>query len=257
MIILIAESKTMTDCSSIVARPSYMNHTPLCEREADRIMEYLNGFDTGELAERIGISATLAQSMKKKIFEFPNKTTGEVSLKAFTGVVFKSLSPSSLSADALEAARKNLRIISSLYGWLRPDDIIKPYRLEFKGKTAPCGKSLQAFWRKNVTEALCNCMTQSGCHEILNLMPADASKCIDWKSLPKGTDVWKIDFVVLKEGKEKTPDAGKLKRLRGTILRQILTEGITDIYGITQIDSDMYVYDKIDCKNHSIRFISA
>ena len=233
MIILIAESKTMTDCSSIIARRSYMNHTPLFEREAEHIMEYLNGLDTGELAERIGISATLAQSMKKKIFEFPNKTTGEVSLKAFTGVVFKSLSPSSLSPDALKAARKNLRIISSLYGWLHPDDIIKPYRLEFKGKTAPCGKSLQAFWKKNVTEALCDCMTKAGCH------------------------VWKIDFVVFKEGKEKTPDAGKLKRLRGTILRQILTEGITDIYGITQIDSDMYVYDKIDCKNHSIRFISA
>ncbi len=108
-----------------------------------------------------------------------------------------------------------------------------------------------------MTEALCDCMTKAGCHEILNLMPADAAKCIDWKLLPKGTDVWKIDFVVFKEGKEKTPDAGKLKRLRGTILRQILTEGITDIYGITQIDSDMYVYDKIDCKNHSIRFISA
>lgn len=161
MIILIAESKTMTDCSSIIARRSYMNHTPLFEREAEHIMEYLNGLDTGELAERIGISATLAQSMKKKIFEFPNKTTGEVSLKAFTGVVFKSLSPSSLSPDALKAARKNLRIISSLYGWLHPDDIIKPYRLEFKGKTAPCGKSLQAFWKKNVTEALCDCMTKS------------------------------------------------------------------------------------------------
>lgn len=110
MIILIAESKTMTDCSSIVARQSYMNHTPLFEREAEHIMEYLNGLDTGELAERIGISATLAQSMKKKIFEFPNKTTGEVSLKAFTGVVFKSLSPSSYHQMRL---RQHARILES------------------------------------------------------------------------------------------------------------------------------------------------
>lgn len=224
---------------------------------ANTEMEYLDKFSVAELAQKIGISVALAQSMKKMIFEFPNKSLGEPALYAYTGIVFKALESASLSRSAILNANKNLRIISSLYGWLRPDDIIKSYRLEFKCKANPESISMFNYLKPEVTSALSKYLEANNCCEILDLMPADAAKCIDWKSLKANTKVWKVDFVETINGIEKTPNAGKLKKLRGTLLRQILSENIDNISSLADLESEDYIYDKTDSKNHRIRFITA
>lgn len=257
MLILIAESKTMTACSNRIQNSALNKHKPMLDTAANAEMEYLDKFSVAELAPKIGISVALAQSMKKMIFEFPNKSLGEAALYAYTGVVFKALEPASLSPSAILNANKNLRLISSLYGWLRPDDIIKSYRLEFKCKANPESIPTYNYLKPEITSALSVYLEANHCCEILDLMPADAAKCIDWKSLKTGTKVWKVDFVETIDGIEKTPNAGKLKKLRGTLLRQILSENIYNITSLADLESEDYIYDKTDSKNHRIRFITA
>ena len=257
MLILIAESKTMNDCSQPIDSDELKIHRPLFDNIAGALMEELGKLSIQELSQRIGISNTLAQATRRMIFEFPNKHTGDHALNAYTGVVFKALKPETLPAGAKNKADKHLRIISSIYGWLNPYDIIKPYRMEFKCKVTPELTPVYNYWKKDIISALCSYVKENKYTEILDLMPGDAAKCIDWKTVRQHADVWKISFEEIVEGRLKTPNAGKLKKLRGTLLRQILTEDIKDISDLSSIENDNYIYEETDPINRRIRFLTA
>ena len=142
MLILIAESKTMADEQRHVSPETFAAHTPTREQQATFIMNGLEKLSQSELAAETGLSTTLATRLRRMIYEFPNKALGMKTIEAFTGVVFKAFDYDSLTADEKERTNDEVRVISSLYGFLRPDDIIKPYRLDFTAKAAPGGKKL-------------------------------------------------------------------------------------------------------------------
>lgn len=240
MLTLIAESKTMTPCSNAVGIQDWENHKPCFDNIADKLMEDYSHLSVDELSEEIGITLNLARSMQKMIYEFPNKRFGEAAIEAYTGVVFKALDPKTLLDHARMLANHKVRIISSLYGWLRPDDIIKAYRMDFTSKNAEKEGNMTKFWKKDVTLELGRYLRDTHCNEILDLLPADASKCIDWKLIKRFAKVWKVDFVESSGEKVKTPHAGKLKTLRGKLLRQILTENIKSADELRRIDSTDY-----------------
>lgn len=244
MLTLIAESKTMAPEKDVEAGLR-ARHIPCGEKTASEIIDSLKDLTVGELAEQLGLSPTLAVKMKKMCYEFGYKATGNCAVEAYTGVVFKALDYTSLSDEAKDRCNREVAIISSLYGWLRPEDIIKSYRLDFTSKpegTPAEGRCLNAFWRADVTKQLVKTLQAQGITEILNLMPADAAKCIDWKLVKRFAKVWKVDFQeMLDGGKTKTPNAGRLKTLRGTLLRQILEEDIRDSRGVTRTVSPHYV----------------
>ena len=244
MIILIAESKTMKTSEQPVAADAYTAHRPLYVDVAERIMWGLSGLSLDELAAETKLPLSLAAKMQKYIYDFDCKLTGNLAINAFTGVVFKALDYNSLTGEASTRCNSQVRIVSSLYGWLRPDDIVKTYRLDFTARpeTEPVdGRSINRFWRMDVTKALVRELQEQGSTEILNLLPGDASDCIDWKLVKRFAKVWKVDFrePVGDEG-YKTPPAGRLKTLRGKLLRQILTEGITTATALQRISSSDY-----------------
>ena len=218
--------------------------TPLYEATAAEIMNSLANLTVAELSAMLKLSGSLAAKMRKMVYEFDYKATGFSAIDAFTGVVFRALDYSSLSPDAAERCGKSVRIISSLYGWLKPTDVIKPYRLDFtshleEGPSA--GKALNSFWKMDVTKALVKMLDDSHEGEILNLLPADAAKCIDWKLVKRFAKVWKADFKEYREnGTMKTPTAERLKALRGTLLRQILEEDIRDADALRHVACDAY-----------------
>ena len=246
MLILIAESKTMKTEERPVTPQSWSMHAPADEKRAERIMDTLADLTVPELASRLKLSGSLAVKMHKMVYEFKNKALGIEAIDAYTGVVFKALRFDELSAAAKRECIEDVRIISSLYGFLRPDDIIKPYRLDFtaKGEWGGSGveKTLAAFWKQYATIQLVNKLNDGNYTEILDLLPGDAGKCIDWKITKRFAKVWKVDFVELQEGGvRKTPNAGKLKTMRGELLRQILEEGVKTVAEVKQLASDHYV----------------
>lgn len=239
MITLIAESKTMAEPEITVSQADLETHCPVGENTANEVMSRVAQMTAQEIASAIKISPALAAKVARMAYEFPNKSTGLRAIEAFTGVVFKEFDYLSLSNEEKKATEENVRIISTLYGWLRPSDIIKPYRFDFTTHLAPDDRTFSEYWRKDVTIQLVKELQAYGETDILNLLPADAAKCIDWKLVKRFAKVWKVDFKELKDGGNwKTPHAGKLKALRGELLRAIITKNITNPTGVLSVETD-------------------
>ena len=259
MIILIAESKTMLPSEKEVDGAVFEAHTPLCEEKAAEIMESLRNLTVSDLMAQTGLSSSLALKMQKMIYEFGFKATGNRAIDAFTGVVFKALDYPHLSREAKERCDAQVRIISSLYGWLRPDDIVKTYRLDFTSRLEEgpsAGKAMNLFWRADVTKLLVKSLENSGEKEILNLLPTDAAKCVDWKLVKHFAKVWKVDFQEVQDGDRlKTPNASRLKTLRGYLLRQILDEDIKKVESLLHTVSNHYVCEGTPDYPDHLRFL--
>lgn len=256
MLILIAESKTMAPCCRDIPAAKLQHHTPLFEAEAAAIMRSLDDFDNAELCRKIKISQAMVANLRRMAYEFPNKSTGIQAIEAFTGVVFKAFDYPALTSDGQRRCCDSVRIISSVYGWLRPDDIIKDYRMDFATRLAPDGGSMNGWWRGRVTEQLFAELRDSGCRDILDLMPADAAKCIDRKQLPPDIRVWKAVFRSVDGPAVHTPHAGRLKTLRGLLLRQIISEGINAPAGLLTLSTPDYMAEP-EPEGDSIIFTTA
>lgn len=218
MYYLIAESKTMERHERSVKSEEYASHTPVYEAMADELMDSMRNLDANGLASRIKVSVKLACDIHRMIYNFPDKSRGIEAIRAFTGVVFRQLHPDSYDEAALDFLDNRVRIISSLYGWLRPTDIIKPYRLDF-GVSAPDGMTLKKLWRPKVTAALIKEIRVTGDTAVVSLLPKDASDCIDWKLVKNFAHVYHIGFKTPDSHTTmKTPASGRLKELRGIML---------------------------------------
>ena len=224
--ILIAESKTMASAETEVSREELRAPTP------------------EQLAAEAGITLRLAASLRRMIYEFPNKTTGLRAIEAFTGVVFRQLGVAGYDAGQRAFLQDNVRIVSSLYGWLRPDDIVKPYRFDFKSHVAPLGETLMKYWKKDVTIALAQELRAKGDTVIIDLLPSDAAKCVDWKLIKRFANVYKVDFKMY-DGTDvmKTPNAGRLKELRGRLLDLIIRNGLSSPADIATLESPDFMPD--------------
>ena len=227
MRILIAESKTMRGCDTPVQSETYRLHRPELDTIATHFMRDWCKWPLDEISSAFKISASLAAEVKRMAYEFPNKATGCKALESFTGVVFKALDYSSLSDQHKQVADSSVNIISSLYGLLRGDDIVKPYRLDYTTRVAPTGEAMSAYWKRIITPMLLDSMRHCGETEILDLMPADAAKCLDWRMIKRETRVVKVDFRSIHDGGTlKTPHSTLLKTLRGRLLRDIIESDI-------------------------------
>lgn len=245
MLVLIAESKTMAPCTSRVSPQLFERHRPALESLACDVMRRMESMTVDELAMKVKISVPMARKLRHLIYDFPYKESGCAAIDAFTGVVFKAFEPSSLNAEERERTNRCVGIISSLYGWLRPDDIIKPYRFDFTTQLAPDGRSLAAFLMQKVTDCVLSWIENEKDYDVLNLLPGDAARCIDWQRVEKVAKVWKADFREIQAGGAiKTPNSNRLKILRGKLLRQIITDSIATPQQLMTVETESYVAEK-------------
>lgn len=258
MLILIAESKTMTPCDGTVSAEEYNCHRPVLGEQADALMDALRRRTVDALARDVKISGNMARRLQQMIYDFPHKHAGSKAIEAFTGVVFKAFRYAALTDVERSRTAGCVRIISSLYGWLRPDDVIKSYRFDFTTHLAPDGDTFASYWRKDVTACLLQWLDANGCDEVLNLLPADAARCIDWKAIEGKAAVLKADFKEIQSGGlTRTPNAGRLKTLRGELLRQIICENVTSLSALAGLESDHYMAESVQDIPGVIAFATA
>ena len=232
----------MAACDGSVTPEQYALHRPALDTQAGSIMESLRGMNAGELAAAVKRSLPMARRLVRMIYDFPDKRLGGEAIEAFTGVVFRAFGYRSLDDDARRRACGHVRIVSSLYGWLRPDDIVKPYRFDFTTALAPGGRNFAAYWREYVTGCLLDELEACGATEVLNLLPGDAARCIDWKRVGAAATVWKADFREAVAGETfRTPNSNRLKTLRGELLRQIVCDGISSAGQLMTAVGDNYI----------------
>ncbi len=245
MIVLIAESKTMRLRQPEVSPAQYDAHRPEGESIANEIIWNLRESSATEIMDMLGVSESLAYECRKMIYGFPDKLSGLSAIDAFTGVVFRHLAPNNLDENDIDYAENHMRIVSSLYGILKPSEIIKPYRLDYTAKAAPGDVPLYRFWRQKCTETLLSVLSNAGENEVLDLLPADAARMFDWKAVKNRSEVKTVSFMELVEnGKTRTPRANRLKELRGKMLRCIIKNRTADLSSLKQLRHDDFIFSE-------------
>lgn len=159
----------------------------------------------------------------------------------FDGDVYWGLDAKTMDDDALVYAQSHLRILSGLYGLLRPMDAIQPYRLEMGTKIKNArGASLYDFWGSRIAETLDEDMSGHSDKTVVNLASDEYFKAVDQDTLPG--QVITASFLNVKDG-----EARKLmyhvKFARGLMARWIMENRIDRAEGLKDFNSDGYAFD--------------
>ena len=150
-----------------------LNSQPIYGRESNQLIKTLRTFEPFEVASLMKISDKLADLNHKRYVEWRNKpaeSKTRPAALAFKGDVYQGLEAQSFNDNDLKFAQRHLRILSGLYGLLRPLDVIQPYRLEMgtKLKTSK-GQNLYDYWGTKLTNGLNEALKESKEGTLVNL----------------------------------------------------------------------------------------
>ncbi|MBE0489888.1 MAG: peroxide stress protein YaaA [Halomonas sp.] len=196
------------------------------------------------LSELMGISDKLAALNAARFTEWHTPFSSEnakPAAQAFQGDVYAGLEADTFNDDDNAFAQEHLRILSGLYGLLRPLDLIQPYRLEMGTKLAnPTGRDLYAFWKGTLTDELDRAVAQSGRPVLVNLASNEYFKAIDAKRLQARviTPVFKDE----KNGKLKIISF-YAKKARGLMAAWMIRERLDDPERLKDFDLAGYAYN--------------
>jgi cytoplasmic iron level regulating protein YaaA (DUF328/UPF0246 family) len=214
---------------------------PRFEAQAAQLAAGAAKLSRKRLGELMHISDSLAELNAARFRDFQD---GEYrpAIYAFAGDVYAGFEVHSLDHEAVLFAQDHLRILSGLYGLLRPLDAIRPYRLEMGTKWAPGrAKDLYGFWKDEVAKELERDLGESGSQAIINLASKEYWRAAE-KHLPAECRLIEIDF------REQGPSGLRFntfaaKRARGMMARFICEHRLDDPESLKAFDSDGYAYD--------------
>lgn len=218
--------------------PTHLDDSLLLIKEARKI-------GVEDLRELMTISENIATLNvdRFKSFETPfTLENAKQALYAFKGDVYSGISAVQYSKEDLDYAQDHLRMLSGLYGALRPLDLIQPYRLEMKTKLKnPRGDNLYQFWGERITESINETLQSHQEKTLINLASNEYFKSIKPKLL-KGR-LLTINFKEVKDGKTRVI-AIFAKRARGMMTDYILRNRIEYSEKIKDFDVAGYQYSE-------------
>ena len=213
---------------------------PYFKKNVDELVSVVRELSLKELENLMDISTNLAELNKKRFREFGNQQKKAAAF-AFAGDTYKGLSVENLEKNDLEFAQKHLRIISGLYGLLRPLDEIEPYRLEMGSKLkGKHGSSLYEYWGNKISEHLNQHAKTIGSEILVNCASNEYFNAIDTNNL--SLKVVTPIFMESKDGKEKIISF-YAKNARGAMARFIIQNRLQSERDLKKFDLDGYVYN--------------
>jgi cytoplasmic iron level regulating protein YaaA (DUF328/UPF0246 family) len=212
--------------------------------ESEKLLLKLRKLKPKEVSDLMGISANLGQLNYERFQTWQQPFTpdnAKQAVLAFSGDVFQGLDASSLSEAKLLKLQSKLRILSGLYGVLKPLDLMQPYRLEMGTKLkVQRSADLYAFWKTKITPKIKVALEESGSKVLINLASNEYYKSIDTKKL--GAEIITPQFKDYKNGKYKMISFFA-KKARGLMTRFILENDINEIENLQAFDLDGYAYN--------------
>ncbi len=225
---------------------------PYFKKNADELVSVVRELSLKELENLMDISTNLAELNKKRFIEFGNQQK-KAAVFAFAGDTYKGLSVENLEKNDLEFAQKHLRIISGLYGLLRPLDEIEPYRLEMGSKLrGKHGSSLYEYWGNKISENLNQHAKTIGTEILVNCASNEYFNAIDTNNL--SLNVITPVFMESKNGKEKIISF-YAKNARGAMARFIIQNRLQSEEDLKKFDLDGYVYNTEKSREGKLVFI--
>lgn len=235
MLILLSPSKTLDESPLPDDHPAT---TPRLRPDADQLAGQLRDLTPQELQSLMGISERLAALNHRRYLDYaPSPEAGKPALRTFNGDVYRSLPVARYTPDDLAHAQDRVRILSGLYGLLRPLDRVQPYRLEMGTRLAnPRGDNLYDFWGDRITDLLnddLDALPDDEPRIVLNLASNEYFRAVNTEKL-RG----RLVKPVFKEWKR---DRYKViaiyaKRARGAMMDWIIRERVDDLEGLRDFE---------------------
>jgi cytoplasmic iron level regulating protein YaaA (DUF328/UPF0246 family) len=244
MIAVISPAKTLdyeTPLPSVRAtRPRLEDAATALARSAARLTQK-------RLSALMKISAPLAKLNADRFRDFADAPE-RPALYAFAGDVYTGLDAHSLPEAALPFAQDHLRMLSGLYGLLRPLDAMRPYRLEMGTRWAPRHDRLTDWWGGRIADLLAADLAAEGSGTVLNLASQEYWAAVDGR-LPAGTRVISVDF---RDGDRFV--SFHAKKARGMMARWLVEHRVADADDMRAFDSDGYRFVAADSEPDRWRF---
>ncbi len=180
MLIIISPAKTL-DYDSELLNGSYS--TPDFLNQSEQLLEKLRTFSPDDISQLMSLSPKLAALNAKRYLNWHQPFTPDnarPAIYAFKGDVYEGFDVKSHSVDDINWAQQHLRILSGLYGLLRPLDLMQPYRLEMGTKLSnQKGDNLYDFWKSTITDALNQQLATSQSEYLINLASNEYSNAVN------------------------------------------------------------------------------
>lgn len=215
--------------------------------QAEPLVERLRALSSAQLMALMALSPALAELNVERFAAWRERHTAHNSraaLLAFNGDVYEGLDARSLPVEVIERAQQQLRILSGLYGVLRPLDRIQPYRLEMgRALHNPAGATLYAYWGDQLAAAIERQARRLQAPWVLNLASQEYARAALRPTLK--TPV--ID-VVFEDDQGQGPRVISFfaKRARGLMARHVLVHAVQDLDGLRAFDAEGYRFQSAE-----------
>lgn len=212
--------------------------------ESDILMQQLRELAPQQIAELMHVSDKIALLNAQRNAEWNTPFTPENAKQAvfmFNGDVYEGMDANTLNTDQIQYLQGRVRLLSGLYGLLRPLDLIQPYRLEMGTAFANLrGKNLYEFWGDIITNLLNDTLAQAGSNTLVNLASQEYFKSVNTKTLRARliTPIFKDE----KNGKYKIISF-YAKRARGLMVRYAAEHNITNPEMLKNFNYEGYAFN--------------
>ncbi len=241
MLTVISPAKTLDFDTPPTTRRSTQ---PQLLQRASELVDDARRMSPEDIRELMGVSENLAELNHRRFMNWStpfNLDNAKQSVLAFKGDVYTGLEAETLDTAQLAFAQQHLRILSGLYGLLRPLDLMQPYRLEMGLKFENRGgRNLYQFWGDEITQQLNKQLKKSGSEVLVNLASNEYFKAVKPGQLQ--ADVVTPVFKDLKNGKYKIISFFA-KKARGQMARYIIENELNDAAGLKKFRVDGYRYN--------------
>ena len=240
LIAVISPAKLLDDSSRY---PELSATQPLFQDEAKALIQKLKKLSSKEVSELMDLSPALGQLNKDRFNEWHlpfDQSNSIPSVLMFKGDVYRGLKAEELGKKQLEWAQDHLRILSGLYGILKPLDLIQPYRLMMGTPFSPSSKhkNLYSYWGNQLAESLKQEVDSKGV--VVNLASQEYFKAVPLQALDRR--VVTCEFKERKGGKVSIVST-YAKLARGMMARYIIDNKITKPDDLKGFDSERYLFE--------------
>ena len=213
---------------------------PAFQPEAEELASLAHRLTVGDLQKLMKISEPLAKLNADRFAEFGTMPQKPAAL-AFAGDTYQGLEAGSLEPDEMDWAQDHFRILSGLYGLLRPRDAIEPYRLEMGSRLkTPRGRTLYEYWGDRIAKALNAQADAVGTDTLVNCASQEYFGAVDRQAL-----TLRVITPVFMEDKAGTPKVVSFyaKKARGAMARFVIQTRLTDPEALKGFDMGGYLYN--------------
>lgn len=253
MLTVISPAKTLDYETPATTRQTTQ---PVFLLRAAELVEDARRMTPADIQSLMGVSEKIANLNHERFMNWHPEVTSnnaKQALLAFKGDVYTGLDADTLDAGGLKFAQKHLRILSGLYGLLRPLDLMQPYRLEmglrFKNRG---GKNLYEFWGDDIANAVQSALGKSGSPLLINLASNEYFKSVNAKTLD--AEIITPVFKDLKQGKYKMISF-YAKKARGLMARYIIDQRLNEPDGLKSFDSEGYYFSDQQSTERELVFL--